>query len=126
MLRGSRYDRTMKLKSFYLAAFTASFFHSAQAQGVFNEMSYSPEQTVFTLKAPVKPVVRIYPDAQNLKASKTVKMKRAGENVWKVAIKGDLKNKFYTLDRKSTRLNSSHANISYAVFCLKKKNKITY
>src|SRR3712207_7324843 len=26
-------------------------------------------------------------------------------------------------DRKSTRLNSSHANISYAVFCLKKKSK---
>src|SRR3712207_8985824 len=30
------------------------------------------------------------------------------------------------LDRKSTRLNSSHANISYAVFCLKKKNKDVY
>src|SRR3712207_7131604 len=30
------------------------------------------------------------------------------------------------LDRKSTRLNSSHANISYAVFCLKKKKKIEY
>src|SRR3712207_8836115 len=29
-------------------------------------------------------------------------------------------------DRKSTRLNSSHANISYAVFCLKKKNKNIY
>src|SRR5438445_8777834 len=28
-------------------------------------------------------------------------------------------------DRKSTRLNSSHANISYAVFCLKKKKKQT-
>src|SRR3712207_7773002 len=28
------------------------------------------------------------------------------------------------IDRKSTRLNSSHANISYAVFCLKKKNII--
>src|SRR3712207_8034777 len=28
---------------------------------------------------------------------------------------------FLFLDRKSTRLNSSHANISYAVFCLKKK-----
>src|SRR3712207_7376556 len=27
-------------------------------------------------------------------------------------------------DRKSTRLNSSHANISYAVFCLKKKNHL--
>src|SRR5258707_11126406 len=28
-------------------------------------------------------------------------------------------------DRKSTRLKSSHANISYAVFCLKKKKKVT-
>src|SRR5947209_9700272 len=32
--------------------------------------------------------------------------------------------KLFNPDRKSTRLNSSHANISYAVFCLKKKNKI--
>src|SRR2546430_9190963 len=33
--------------------------------------------------------------------------------------------KFKVLDRKSTRLNSSHSQISYAVFCLKKKkNKI--
>src|SRR5438445_9075320 len=31
-----------------------------------------------------------------------------------------------SLDRKSTRLNSSHANISYAVFCLKKKKKKIY
>src|SRR3712207_8519092 len=31
----------------------------------------------------------------------------------------------YNTDRKSTRLNSSHANISYAVFCLKKKKTIT-
>src|SRR3712207_8037381 len=30
------------------------------------------------------------------------------------------------LDRKSTRLNSSHANISYAVFCLKKKKNLSY
>src|SRR3712207_7632582 len=30
----------------------------------------------------------------------------------------------FSLDRKSTRLNSSHAHISYAVFCLKKKKKI--
>src|SRR2546427_12812928 len=29
----------------------------------------------------------------------------------------------YTEDRKSTRLNSSHSQISYAVFCLKKKKK---
>src|SRR5690606_39395732 len=31
-----------------------------------------------------------------------------------------------TADRKSTRLNSSHVKISYAVFCLKKKNNLTY
>src|SRR5207249_11724850 len=37
-----------------------------------------------------------------------------GERVLKVDPKG-------TLDRKSTRLNSSHVSISYAVFCLKKK-----
>src|SRR3712207_7718399 len=30
---------------------------------------------------------------------------------------------YFITDRKSTRLNSSHANISYAVFCLKKKKK---
>src|SRR5699024_12086277 len=29
-------------------------------------------------------------------------------------------------DRKSTRLNSSHVSISYAVFCLKKKKKVTF
>src|SRR3712207_7702573 len=33
---------------------------------------------------------------------------------------------FLASDRKSTRLNSSHANISYAVFCLKKKNLHPY
>src|SRR5690606_41734626 len=32
---------------------------------------------------------------------------------------------YLRLDRKSTRLNSSHVKISYAVFCLKKKNKTT-
>src|SRR3712207_8406748 len=43
---------------------------------------------------------------------------QSGEFVWRME---DI------LDRKSTRLNSSHANISYAVFCLKKKKtNITY
>src|SRR5690349_24017314 len=32
----------------------------------------------------------------------------------------------YAIDRKSTRLNSSHVEISYAVFCLKKKKSCTY
>src|SRR5690242_11483305 len=33
---------------------------------------------------------------------------------------------FGVVDRKSTRLNSSHMSISYAVFCLKKKKKLIY
>src|SRR5699024_11435735 len=35
-------------------------------------------------------------------------------------------NELQALDRKSTRLNSSHVSISYAVFCLKKKNNTIY
>src|SRR5690554_7300887 len=36
----------------------------------------------------------------------------------------EVRHAYQYLDRKSTRLNSSHVRISYAVFCLKKKNKI--
>src|SRR3712207_8894634 len=42
----------------------------------------------------------------------------------RVHINGQEIDEKYVVDRKSTRLNSSHANISYAVFCLKKKKKI--
>src|SRR5260221_3493018 len=43
------------------------------------------------------------------------------------AIRSPLKSlEFATLDRKSTRLNSSHTVISYAVFCLKKKKTMLY
>src|SRR5258707_4329983 len=44
---------------------------------------------------------------------------RPGSCTERENLAGDAKGK----DRKSTRLNSSHANISYAVFCLKKKKK---
>src|SRR5207302_11173789 len=36
---------------------------------------------------------------------------------------GEIRRESYSKDRKSTRLNSSHVKISYAVFCLKKKNR---
>src|SRR3712207_8539430 len=42
-----------------------------------------------------------------------------------LALKGRTAGDEVAADRKSTRLNSSHANISYAVFCLKKKITIT-
>src|SRR3712207_8003706 len=43
--------------------------------------------------------------------------------LWTLGVReGKLSENQFVADRKSTRLNSSHANISYAVFCLKKKN----
>src|SRR3712207_7119504 len=49
------------------------------------------------------------------------------EEIWALNRGGHDAQKVYAAyaaaDRKSTRLNSSHANISYAVFCLKKKKK---
>src|SRR3712207_7808905 len=44
-----------------------------------------------------------------------------GLDVAGISINRRLASEEVTADRKSTRLNSSHANISYAVFCLKKK-----
>src|SRR5207249_10825933 len=45
--------------------------------------------------------------------------------VWWDGLKSDrhMREKLRPVDRKSTRLNSSHVSISYAVFCLKKKKK---
>src|SRR5436309_12259501 len=45
----------------------------------------------------------------------------AGETI--LIVEDDADVRTYTRDRKSTRLNSSHVKISYAVFCLKKKKK---
>src|SRR2546426_4618396 len=44
----------------------------------------------------------------------------------RIAADGEILAKGPNVDRKSTRLNSSHLVISYAVFCLKKKNKTKY
>src|SRR2546427_8673084 len=41
----------------------------------------------------------------------------------KIRVDGRLDEPVWSQDRKSTRLNSSHSQISYAVFCLKKKKK---
>src|SRR2546430_6511770 len=43
-----------------------------------------------------------------------------------IAAKSDKRSTVATSDRKSTRLNSSHSQISYAVFCLKKKKNTKY
>src|ERR1039458_10684502 len=51
-----------------------------------------------------------------------LKVEWTEEVPWGTMIEG-LQNERYDIDRKSTRLNSSHLGISYAVFCLKKKKK---
>src|SRR3712207_7786178 len=54
-----------------------------------------------------------------LRAVRRPPRRRRVHEVVPEAVRGDLP----AVDRKSTRLNSSHANISYAVFCLKKKKR---
>src|SRR5207245_10727997 len=44
-------------------------------------------------------------------------------SIWSIGERAMLSPTIQDRDRKSTRLNSSHGSISYAVFCLKKKNK---
>src|SRR3712207_7482830 len=61
------------------------------------------------------PICGVKPQLQRMKAADRRLLpegRMAGPMPWVLAI---------MIDRKSTRLNSSHANISYAVFCLKKK-----
>src|SRR3712207_7202200 len=50
-----------------------------------------------------------------------VPLRRVGSHLPVITAAGRPAGRPTGLDRKSTRLNSSHANISYAVFCLKKK-----
>src|SRR3712207_8233604 len=59
--------------------------------------------------------VRVRQQAENEVSSYVVGVDVGGTFTDLVMVDGE--------DRKSTRLNSSHANISYAVFCLKKKHK---
>lgn len=77
---------------------TFLFTLTAQAQNVFNEVSYSPKQTTFKLNAPKKPTLRIYEAGRGGKVEKKIKMKQTSENVWETTASGDLKGKFYTFD----------------------------
>ena len=83
---------------FCMTALAAAMIQTVRAQDVFNEMSYSPKQTIFKLNAPTRPVVRLYNDGMKGKAVKTLKMKRAGKDLWTLYVKGDLRGKFYTFD----------------------------
>lgn len=89
----------MKLK-YGIITLMATFLFTltAQAQNVFNEVSYSPRQTTFKLNAPKKPTLRIYEAGRGGNAIKKIKMRQTAENVWEATVSGDLKGKFYTFD----------------------------
>src|SRR3712207_7345865 len=61
----------------------------------------------------------VYQVARSCDAGRTTRFDAAGAIL--LASESAVKVANEAVDRKSTRLNSSHANISYAVFCLKKK-----
>lgn len=89
----------MKLKTFFMTALAAlSFQSSVHAGEAFDEMAYTPEQTVFKLNAPVRPVLRLYNAGTGGKLVKTVKLRPAGKNLWAATVKGNLKGRFYTFD----------------------------
>src|SRR3712207_7231099 len=62
------------------------------------------------------------PDARQVGALRVEAVDLAGDDAQRPT--GPVRRRADAVDRKSTRLNSSHANISYAVFCLKKKKHI--
>ena len=68
------------------------------AQGIFNEMSFAADKTVFRLNSPYKTTLRIYKDGEGGKPMKTVKMKSKGDGVWEAVVNGNLNGLFYTFD----------------------------
>src|SRR5207302_10748882 len=60
---------------------------------------------------------------RNCRAERTVRRGGAGSALHPARTSPGMDRRTSTADRKSTRLNSSHVKISYAVFCLKKKKK---
>src|SRR3712207_7295864 len=82
---------------------------------LFRSVEHADESRRVTLRRHVTPPVRISGAEQE--------ERRVGDEAAAVLVEVVDLFPADDLDRKSTRLNSSHANISYAVFCLKKKHK---
>ena len=88
-----------KILLFMLMTITAATIQSQDFS--FDEVTYTPEATTFKLFAPdnaKKVTVRIYQDGLGGKPLKTVKMMKAGHDLWQTTIKGNLMGKFYTFD----------------------------
>ena len=89
----------MKLSTIILSTLlTTALPQAISAQGIFNEMLYAKDKTVFTLNSPDKPTMRLYDNGTDGKAIKTIRMKKAEDGLWRAEVKGDISGKFYTFD----------------------------
>src|SRR3712207_7055117 len=97
---------------FPLMSGSGTFIINGTERVVVTQLVRSPGAYVMEPKDPIKQVL-----TASLMPSRGSWLEFEAETKGYVSVRIDRK------DRKSTRLNSSHANISYAVFCLKKKKK---
>src|SRR5438876_7955085 len=81
--------------------------------------TYIPYTTLFRSQDSERREAPLHPFIASAEETDLASGARLSARVSELSLKGCY------LDRKSTRLNSSHPSISYAVFCLKKKNKRT-
>ena len=89
----------MKLSTIILSTLLATALpQTISAQGIFNEMLFAKDKTVFTLNSPDKPTLRLYDNGTDGKAIKTIRMKKAEDGMWRAEVKGDISGKFYTFD----------------------------
>ena len=89
----------MKLSTITLSTLLATALpQTISAQGIFNEMLFAKDKTVFTLNSPDKPTLRLYDNGTDGKAIKAIRMKKAEDGLWRAEVKGDISGKFYTFD----------------------------
>src|SRR5689334_25350190 len=81
------------------------------------------ELSVFFLMIRRPPLSTLFPYTTLFRSHARRLRDRGGRRRWRRAHGGGARRARGRRDRKSTRLNSSHSSISYAVFCLKKKKK---
>src|SRR5438445_9473764 len=82
-----------------------------------------PYTTLFRSDNVAVPQVRVDDHRKRIKIDRTPQLSYCALKFTERRENGIAKGIVRERDRKSTRLNSSHANISYAVFCLKKKRR---
>src|SRR3712207_8227130 len=100
--------------------FCMFFFFNDTATTEIYTLSLHDALPIFWLRTRIHPTVEGLPGADEWASFDDLYEEAESFTALYDRIAGELVDR--ALDRKSTRLNSSHANISYAVFCLKKKN----